>query len=66
MRKLNHPQVRDSFHVVIKVDGDEIEVGSIGVRHGSAQRKDGSGASTRLSRCGMLKRKAPARIVKIA
>src|SRR5258708_22024522 len=34
VRTLNHPQVRDGFHVVIKVDGEEMEVGSIGVRHG--------------------------------
>ena len=34
LRKVNHPQARDSFRVVIKDDGDEIEVGSIGIQHG--------------------------------
>jgi hypothetical protein len=32
LRRVIHPQATDSFRVIVKEDGDEIEVGSIGVR----------------------------------
>jgi hypothetical protein len=32
LRRVRHPQVRDSYRVVAEVDGDEIEIGSIGVQ----------------------------------
>jgi hypothetical protein len=30
LRKVNHPQAHDNFRVVLKDDGDEVEIGSIG------------------------------------
>jgi hypothetical protein len=32
LRRVIHPQSRDNYRVVVKDGGDEIEVGSIGVR----------------------------------
>jgi hypothetical protein len=33
--KVIHPQARDNYRVLFKDDGVEIEVGSIGIQHGS-------------------------------
>jgi hypothetical protein len=35
LRRVIHPQANDSFRVIVKEDGDEIEVGSIGVQFGA-------------------------------
>jgi hypothetical protein len=32
LRKVDHAQARDNYRVVLKTDGDEFEVGSIGVQ----------------------------------
>jgi hypothetical protein len=32
LRKVIHPQARDNYRVILKDDGDEIEIGSIGVK----------------------------------
>ena len=32
LRKVDHPQAHDNYRVIWKDDGDEIEVGSIGVQ----------------------------------
>ena len=36
LRKVIHPQARDNYRVILKHDGLEFEVGSIGIQHGSA------------------------------
>jgi hypothetical protein len=33
LRKIRHPTATDNCRVVLKLDGDEIELGSIGVQH---------------------------------
>jgi hypothetical protein len=35
LRQVRHPQARDNYRVIAKVDGDEIEIGSVGVRLGA-------------------------------
>jgi hypothetical protein len=32
---VNHRQARDNYRVIARVDGDEIEIGSIGIRLGA-------------------------------
>jgi hypothetical protein len=32
LRNVRHPQSRNSFRVILKIDGEEIEIGSIGVQ----------------------------------
>jgi hypothetical protein len=32
LRRVHHPQARDNYRIVVKLDGDEFEVGSIGVQ----------------------------------
>ena len=39
LRKIHHPQARDNYRVMLKHDGDEIEIGSIGVQHQSNSTK---------------------------
>jgi hypothetical protein len=34
LRKVIHPQARDNYRVILKEDGVEIQLGSIGVQHG--------------------------------
>jgi hypothetical protein len=34
LRRVIHPQSRDNYRVVLKENGDEIEIGSIGVQYG--------------------------------
>ena len=36
--KVVHPQAHDNYRVVLKRDGDEFEIGSIGIQHGVAWR----------------------------
>jgi hypothetical protein len=36
LRKVIHPQARDNYRVLLKDDGLEIEIGSLGIQHGSA------------------------------
>jgi hypothetical protein len=31
LRKITHPQARDNYRVILKADGDEVEIGSIGI-----------------------------------
>lgn len=33
LRKINHPQARDNYRVILKIDETEFEIGSIGVTH---------------------------------
>lgn len=33
LRKVRHHQAPDNYRVILKIDGDEIEVGSIGLQH---------------------------------
>jgi hypothetical protein len=35
LRKVVHPQAHDNYRVVLKDDGLETEIGSIGIQHGS-------------------------------
>jgi hypothetical protein len=35
LRKVLHPQAVDNYRVLLKDDGIEVEVGSIGIQHGS-------------------------------
>lgn len=32
LRRVDHPQAPDNYRVVLKLDGDEVEIGSIGVK----------------------------------
>ena len=36
LRKVVHPQAHDNYRVVLKRDGDEFEIGSIGIQDGAA------------------------------
>ena len=36
LRKVIHPQAHDNYRVILKNDGDEVEIGSIGIQDGSA------------------------------
>ena len=36
LRKVIHPQAYDNYRVVLKLDGDEFEIGSTGIQHGAA------------------------------
>ena len=36
LRKVIHPQAHDNYRVILKLDDDEFEIGSIGVQHGAA------------------------------
>jgi len=38
LRKVIHPQVHDNYRVILKLDGSEFEIGSIGIQHGAAWR----------------------------
>lgn len=31
LRKITHPQAPDNYRVILKIDGDEFEIGSIGI-----------------------------------
>jgi hypothetical protein len=33
LRKINHPQAPNNYRVILKSDGDETEIGSIGIQH---------------------------------
>jgi hypothetical protein len=57
LRKVIHPQAHDNYRVILKDDGVEIEVGSIGV-----STKAGCGALIPSSRCVTWKQRAAARI----
>ena len=35
LRKVVHPQAHDNYRVILKLDGYEIEIGSIGIHHGA-------------------------------
>jgi hypothetical protein len=35
LRKVLHPQAHDNYRVLLKDDGLEVEIGSIGIQHGS-------------------------------
>jgi hypothetical protein len=35
LRKIIHAQARDNYRVILKDDGDEIEIDSIGIQHGT-------------------------------
>jgi hypothetical protein len=39
LRKVIHPQARDNYRVIWKDDGLEVEIGSIGIQHGSGARE---------------------------
>ena len=36
LRKVVHPQAHDNYRVILKRDGDEVEIGSIGIQFGAA------------------------------
>jgi hypothetical protein len=36
LRKVIHPQASDNYRFILKREGDEVEVGSIGIQHGAA------------------------------
>jgi hypothetical protein len=38
LRKVIRPQAHENYRVVLKLDGDEFEIGSIGIEHGAAWR----------------------------
>jgi len=33
LRKVIHPEAHDNYRVVLKREGDEVEIGSIGIQH---------------------------------
>jgi hypothetical protein len=35
LRRIIHPQARDNYRVILKADGEEIEIGSVGLKHGT-------------------------------
>jgi hypothetical protein len=35
LRKVIHPQTHENYRVILKRDDGEVEIGSIGIRHGS-------------------------------
>ncbi|HZR86505.1 MAG TPA: hypothetical protein VFB02_06860 [Bradyrhizobium sp.] len=35
LRRVIHPQAHDNYRVILKHDGTEFEIGSIGIQHGS-------------------------------
>lgn len=37
--KVLHPQARYNYRVILRADGEEIEIGSIGIQHGTAGAK---------------------------
>lgn len=37
LRKVDHPQARDNYRVILKTETDEIEIGSIGVQTFTSQ-----------------------------
>ena len=39
LRKVLHPQAVDNYRVLLKDDGLELEIGSIGIQHGSGATK---------------------------
>ena len=38
LRKVVHPQAHDNYRVILKREGDEVEIGSIGIQDGTAWR----------------------------
>jgi len=36
LRKVVHPQAHENYRVILKRDGDEFEIGSIGIQFGAA------------------------------
>ena len=36
LRRVIHPQVHDNYRVILKHEGIDFEIGSIGIQHGSA------------------------------
>ena len=38
LRKVIHPQAHDNYRVILKREGDEVEIGPIGIQHGAAWR----------------------------
>jgi len=38
LRKVSHPQAHENYRVILKLDGSEVEIGSIGIQHGAAWR----------------------------
>ena len=38
LRKVIRPQVHDNYRVILKREGDEVEIGPIGIQHGAAWR----------------------------
>src|SRR5215467_3913981 len=36
LRKVVRPQAHDNYRVILKLDGDEVEIGSIGIQDGAA------------------------------
>ena len=38
LRKVVHPQAHENYRVILKLDGSELEIGSIGIQHGAAWR----------------------------
>ena len=46
LRKVVHPQAGDNYRVILKDDGLELEIGSIGIEHGSGVARLGFERST--------------------
>jgi hypothetical protein len=40
LRKVSHPQAHDNYRVLLKDDGLALEIGSIGIQHGSGATED--------------------------
>jgi hypothetical protein len=38
LRKVVHPQAHENYRVILKREGDEVEIGSIGIQHVAAWR----------------------------
>jgi hypothetical protein len=35
LRKIIHPQAQENYRVILKLDGSEFKIGSIGIQHGA-------------------------------
>lgn len=57
LRKVKHNQARDNYRVVLKHDGDETEIGLIGIQDLTGALTAGAGVSIP-SRCGNWNPKA--------
>jgi hypothetical protein len=66
LRKVIHPQARDNYGVLLKDEGLELEISSIGVQHGSGATEYWAWGIDNVIPCARSTGRAPARIGKNA